>query len=140
MQFVRAEVQDAQGKNRLSRGEWSLGCTVFPFLGVFYRACTAFVIDARRRNVTSSKHLRANKSNGERATLPRHAHGLVKSNELKNTQSTTSYEVKFELSFTYKAVFSGEISVNDKAEILLMKLYFFGFNDLFPHILSGGRL
>ena len=135
LQFVGAEVQDAQGKNRLSRGEWSLGCTVFPFLGVSYRACTAFVIDARRRKVTSSKHLRASKS-----TLPRHAHGLVKSNELKNTQSTTSYEVKFELSFTYKAVFSGEISVNDKAEILLTKLYFVGFNDLFPLILSGGRL
>ena len=48
--------------------------------------------------------------------------------------------MKFELSFTYKAVFSGEISVNDKAEILLTKLYFVGFNDLFSLILNGGRL
>lgn len=64
----------------------------------------------------------------------------MKSNEPKNTQSTTSYEAKFELFFTYKAVFSGEISVNDKAEILLIKLYFVGFNYLFPHVLSGGRL
>lgn len=133
-------MQDAQGKSRLSRGEWRLGCTVFPFLRVFSRTFTAFVIDVCQRNVASSEHLRASKSNGERAMLPRHAHGLVKSNEPKNTQSTTSFEVKFELSFTYKAVFSGKISVNDKAEILLIKLYFVGFNDLFPHILSGGRL
>ena len=113
---------------------------VFPFLGVFSRTFTAFVIDACRRNVASRKQLRASKSNDERATLPRHTHGLVKSNEPKNTHSTTSYEVKFELSFTYKAVFSEEISVNDKAEILLIKLYFVGFNDLFPPVLSGGRL
>ena len=64
----------------------------------------------------------------------------MKSNEPKNTQSTTSYEAKFELFFTYKAVFSGEISVNDKTEILLIKLYFVGFNYLLPHVLSGGRL
>ena len=64
----------------------------------------------------------------------------MKSNEPKNTQSTRSYEAKFELFFTYKAVFSGEISVNDKAEILLIKLYFVAFNYLFPHVLSGGRL
>ena len=64
----------------------------------------------------------------------------MKSNEPKNTQSTTSYEVKIELSFTYKAVFSGETSVNDKADILLIKLYFVRFNCLFPHVLSGGRL
>ena len=64
----------------------------------------------------------------------------MKCNEPKNKQSTTSYEAKFELFFTYKAVFSGEISVNDKAEILLIKLYFVRFNYLFPHVLSGGRL
>ena len=48
--------------------------------------------------------------------------------------------MKIELPFTYRAVFSGETSVNDKADILLIKLYFVGFTDLFPHVLSRGRL